>query len=272
MERYKQNLHTHTCYCDGADTPEDMVLRAIELGFDTIGFSGHSYVSDDCIWCMTKEKTNQYKKDINLLKSKYKDRINVLCGIEFEIFSPYDFDDYDYVIGSSHMLKAGGKYVDVDESADTTEMVINTYFGGDGMKYAKAYYEQEAEICKYGEFDFVGHFDLVSKYCEMRDFFDVESKEYKNAALEALRALSEKKKIFEVNTGAISRGYRKTPYPAPFILKAMKEFGCTVILTSDCHNKDFLDCHYRESLEYIKSCGFDSVAVMKKGEITEEKI
>ena len=27
---YKQNLHTHTTYCDGKDTPEEMILRAIE--------------------------------------------------------------------------------------------------------------------------------------------------------------------------------------------------------------------------------------------------
>ena len=268
----KQNLHTHSIYCDGKDIPEEMVLKAIELGFDTIGFSGHSYVTDDCIWCMTEEKTEQYKKDVNLLKEKYKDRINILCGIEFDIFSTYDFYDYDYVIGSTHILKVGGKYVDVDESADTTGMVINTYFDGDGMKYARAYYNQVAELHKYGDFDIVGHFDLVSKYSETHNFFDVDSKEYKEAALEALHALSEKKRVFEVNTGAISRGYRTTPYPAPFILKEMKKLGCTVILTSDCHDRNFLDCHYKEAIELIKSCGFDSIGVMKNGKITEEKI
>ncbi len=28
-----QNLHTHTCFCDGKDTPEEIVLTAIETGF-----------------------------------------------------------------------------------------------------------------------------------------------------------------------------------------------------------------------------------------------
>ena len=37
-----QNLHTHTTYCDGINTPEQIILTAIDKGFGAIGFSGHS--------------------------------------------------------------------------------------------------------------------------------------------------------------------------------------------------------------------------------------
>jgi len=40
---HKQNLHIHTTYADGKDTPEQMILTAIERDFDSIGFSEHSY-------------------------------------------------------------------------------------------------------------------------------------------------------------------------------------------------------------------------------------
>lgn len=40
-----------------------------------------------------------------------------------------------------------------------------------------------------------------------------------------------------MNTGAIARGYRTTPYPAPFILKELKNLGCGIIISSDCHDK-----------------------------------
>ena len=40
----KQNLHTHSTYCDGNDRPEEMILTAIDKGFDSVGFSGHSYM------------------------------------------------------------------------------------------------------------------------------------------------------------------------------------------------------------------------------------
>ncbi|MBO5357854.1 MAG: hypothetical protein J6A78_00855 [Clostridia bacterium] len=39
---YKQNLHTHTTYADGKDTPEELVLEAITRGFSSIRFSEHS--------------------------------------------------------------------------------------------------------------------------------------------------------------------------------------------------------------------------------------
>ena len=39
----KQNLHTHCTFCDGKNTAEEMVLRAIEEGSPEIGFTSHSY-------------------------------------------------------------------------------------------------------------------------------------------------------------------------------------------------------------------------------------
>ena len=63
------------------------------------------------------------------------------------------------------------------------------------------------------ETDIVGHFDLLTKFNERRCFFDEESPAYRRAALRAMEALVAAGKIFEVNTGAISRGYRSTPYP-----------------------------------------------------------
>ena len=36
------NLHTHSTFCDGAGTPEQMVVVAIEKGFAALGFSSHS--------------------------------------------------------------------------------------------------------------------------------------------------------------------------------------------------------------------------------------
>ena len=38
----EQDLHTHTTYCDGQHTTEEMVLAAINKGMKRIGFSGHS--------------------------------------------------------------------------------------------------------------------------------------------------------------------------------------------------------------------------------------
>lgn len=62
---HKQNLHTHTVYCDGADTPEEMVISALSKGFDSIGFSGHSYMSYSD-YCGDTDKTEEYKNTRSL--------------------------------------------------------------------------------------------------------------------------------------------------------------------------------------------------------------
>ena len=53
---YKQCLHTHSILCDGKDTLEEMVLTAIEKGFDSIGFSGHSFMDIYAEFSMSEEK------------------------------------------------------------------------------------------------------------------------------------------------------------------------------------------------------------------------
>ncbi|MBE6884259.1 MAG: histidinol-phosphatase HisJ family protein [Ruminococcaceae bacterium] len=256
---YPQNLHTHTIHCDGIDTPEEMVLKAIELGFDTIGFSSHSPSPRPSV---IQTKLAPYKLEINALKEKYRDRIRILCGIEFEMYSVCDIDGYDYKIGSVHYLKLGNAFGGVDSDAKNVENIIQNYFDGDGIRYAKAYYETLTHLHEYGDFDIVGHFDLVTKHSEKHNFFDTTSLEYRNAALESLHAVAEHFSVFELNTGAISRGYRTTPYPDTFLLKEMKELGCSIIISSDCHNKNYLDCCFGDSVALLQSCGFDEVSVL----------
>ena len=60
-----QNLHTHSTFCDGFDTPEEMVNIAIEKGFDSIGFSGHSYMQYSKNYSMSLENTKEYITDVN---------------------------------------------------------------------------------------------------------------------------------------------------------------------------------------------------------------
>ena len=103
-----QNLHTHSVWCDGADTLEELVLEAIRLGMDTIGFSSHSYTPFDRSCCMTD--TDGYIAQCSALKSKYRGKINILCGVEADYYSDtasYQGKDFDFVIGSVHYLKCG---------------------------------------------------------------------------------------------------------------------------------------------------------------------
>jgi histidinol-phosphatase (PHP family) len=37
----RSNFHTHTLFCDGKNTAEEMVQQALANGFEQLGFSGH---------------------------------------------------------------------------------------------------------------------------------------------------------------------------------------------------------------------------------------
>ena len=49
------DFHAHTCYCDGDNTPEEMVRSAAEKGLAAFGLSGHGYTTYDESYCMLPE-------------------------------------------------------------------------------------------------------------------------------------------------------------------------------------------------------------------------
>ena len=263
---YPQNLHTHTTFADGKDDCESIVVKALEIGFTGIGFSEHahmSYGADPTV--MTADKAEAYKAEVARVKKKYEGQIEVFCGLEFDQYSDTDLSGYDYVLGANHYLKCGDKFVAFDRDAMTVKSVIDNYFDGDGLRFAKEYYAQLAQLPDYGNFDVVAHFDILAKNCEKYPLFDESDERYKKYALECFHALKEKISIFEVNTGAMSRGYRTTPYPNPFLLQEMAKAGVGIIISSDCHNKDFLMHGFPQAIELCKSCGVKELQIFTKG-------
>ena len=260
----KQNLHVHSTYCDGKDTPEAIILEAIDKGFDSLGFSIHSYHSSSNSQIVTMEKIEAYKKEILRLKQEYAGKFDVFLGIEYEIVSEHSYQEYEYVIASVHYLETEYGIKGFDVGLQATLDYIQKYFGGNGMRFARKYYETVASIPERGDFDVIGHFDLLTKNNEKGRFLDESSKQYLDLAFGAIDALKGKIDIFEVNTGAIARGYRTTPYPNMEILREFRRQGFGAIITSDCHNKLDLDCYYEEAEEMLREAGFRSKLIFTK--------
>lgn len=88
--------------------------------------------------------------------------------------------------------------------------------------------------------DIIGHFDLVSKFNEGGRFFDENNDRYKECAYRAIEDLVQYGVPFEINTGAVSRGYRKTPYPGEDLIRKIASLGGKFILSSDAHSAENL--------------------------------
>lgn len=230
-----QDLHMHTVFSDGKNTPEEMIQEAIRRGLDTVGISDHSS-GDPC--GMTLEESVKYKEEINRLKEKYAGQIRVLCGLERDFLTD-DFSEYDYTIGSVHWLRMpDGHRVSIDWTAEKLREGAEKYFGGDMYALAEAYYEAVSRVVEVTKCDIIGHFDLITKFIEQDPSFDTGHPRYIKAWQKAADILLKTGKPFEVNTGAVSRGYRTEPYPSAEIRQYIREHGGTLIMSSDAHQKE----------------------------------
>ena len=217
-----------------------MVRTAIAAGCPSIGFSGHSYTWFDESYCMSRAGTEQYKDESLRLRDQYAGQIRILLGIEQDLWSEEPVDGYDFVIGSVHYVKKDGQFLPVDNSREELLAGVNAHYGGDILAFCEDYYRQVAQVMERTGCTFVGHFDLVTKFNEGGQLFSETDPRYVRAAEAALEALCSQEAVFEINTGAMARGYRAAPYPGRAILERVRDLGGRVILSADCHDAEKL--------------------------------
>ena len=236
----------HTCYCDGKNTPEEMVQSAIKKGLSTVGISGHSYTFFDKSYCMQREDIPRYLAECRYLRAKYFDQIHVLCGVEQDYYSDNPTDDFDYVIGSVHYVKAGEEYIPVDESIAILYSAADKHFNKDIYALCEAYYKTVSDVVNKTSCDIIGHFDLISKFIEREPLFDMNHPRYVAAWQRAADELLKTGVPFEINTGAISRGYRSEPYPSGAMIDYIRERGGRFVLSSDAHSAENIGYRFEE--------------------------
>lgn len=156
------------------------------------------------------------------------------------MYSEEPTDEYDYIIGSVHYVKKGEVYLPVDESAEKQREIVNRYYGGDFYEFAEDYFVNVAGLYQKTRCNIVGHFDLITKFNEKGVLFDTANPRYRTAAEAALMKLMMWPVAFEINTGAMARGYRTEPYPERWVLQMLLRGRVAVIKNSDAHCKENL--------------------------------
>ena len=234
------DFHVHTKYSDGRDDPESVVLYALDKGCDKLGFSDHSYTFFDQSYCMKSRDIPKYRKEINDLKEKYKDKIAIFLGIEQDFYSKKSPKNYDYAIGSVHYLRVGGKYYEIDGNKETFVKTVQDAFGGDYISACEKYFDTIRKFAGRDRISIIGHFDVVSKFNGDGSLFDESDPRYVKAYKKAAKALVKAGKIFEINTSGYRKKRRSDVYPAKPIRDYIKSLGGKFILSSDSHKKEDL--------------------------------
>ena len=267
---YQCSIHTHTTLCDGKGTPEEMAASAYASGVLYYGFSGHSFSPnpDDFGYNLPPD-TSEYRRKVLALREEYAGRMEILLGIEWDSWTEGDPEGYDYWIGSAHAIwDAAGNYYAVDNTPEILRECLDKVFGGDALALAEEYYREVAKMAARKP-DILGHIDLVTTYNERHAFLDEANPRYRRAALDALHSVDVSATLLEINTGAMSRGWRTTPYPAPFILEEWRRMGGKIIITADTHSPATILYAYDKAIAAAVAAGYGESAVLTLNGVRE---
>lgn len=224
------NYHTHTTRCNHAEgTEEEYVERALEGGFSILGFSDHApYLFDEphiSGYRMMPAEYNGYIDAIEALRDKYRDKIEILIGLEIEYY-PSCFEetlkfilsrDIDYLILGQHYTKNeyDGEYVShptLDEDILITD------------------YASQVELAiKTGLFTYVAHPDIP--------LYTKPSQHYEDEMSKICMAANEAGIPLEINLCGLSRGRH---YPSERFLALASDLGCDMIIGFDAHSPEEL--------------------------------
>ncbi len=246
----RADYHTHTTRCDGRNTPAEMAEAAAALGLRTLGFSGH--MDPDISLDFPA-----YLAEIGRLAQLYEGRMEILCGVELDQRrDPADARGAEYIIGSTHYLDGPEGLTGVDNGFERVERLCREAYGGDWYRLCAAYFAEEAEVVSRTGCAIVGHFDLIARYNHEHPRFDEADPRYLGPALAAMERLVRQGAVFEINCGAFNRGRRRDFYPAEPLLRALKDFGGEIVITSDAHDAAHLAAGFAEAEKKAAACGF----------------
>jgi|YNPMSStandDraft_2_1061718.scaffolds.fasta_scaffold00419_5 histidinol-phosphatase (PHP family) len=270
-----QNYHTHCNLCDGKDTLKDIVEKGIELNIKVLGFSSHSPLPFKQDWVLSKENLQIYLNELEKLKNNYLNKISIKKGLEVDYIpntlSPEKVkNDYklDYVIGSIHFVEFDiNNPITVDSSFEDFKILLKNYYKNNIKNLIEDYLNRISQMCKNNKIDIIGHFDLFKKNNRKNIFFNQNDNWYIDLIEETLKKIKKYSyyknnvllPLFEINTGGMARKYLNEPYPSYKILKLLNKYGFSIIINTDCHDKNYLLYFYKESIEIAKEAGFKHI-------------
>jgi HisJ family histidinol phosphate phosphatase len=127
----KVDLHLHSTFSDGHNTPEDIIKHAILRKYMEIAIVDH--VRKTTVWL------DKFAFEIERLKRIYRDRITLYSGIEAKVINlkgdidakPEFFTTVDLVLGAFHRIPKGeDQYFSEDEINANRDRALEYWFTG----------------------------------------------------------------------------------------------------------------------------------------------
>lgn len=266
------NYHSHTFHSDGKYGPEDYIQKAIDLGLKAYGFSDHAPVDFENTWSIKSSEYKNYLSDIQLIKDKYSNQIDVYLSMEVDyipgVITPTnDFIKslkLDYTVGSVHYVGFydDGRPFAVDGLHTKFLKGLEEIYDNNVQEVVTQYFALQREMVTLAKPDVVGHCDKIRLRSEDGNLFSEEANWYKDAVRATLETFKSAEVIVEINTRAIYKKKQAYPYPNKWILEQMKELDIPIQVNSDCHHPREIALEFDETAALLRSIGFDAVRVL----------
>ena len=267
------NFHTHSLYCDGVGELEVYVKKAIEKKMFAIGFSSHAPVPFPSGGHMESSKLDNYINEIENLKRKYSNKINIYSGLEVEyipnIIGPNSFrkKNLDIIIGSVHYVNQyddGENYlfdITVEEFKKGFELIFNNNI----KKLVKGYYGNVISMVENDPPDVIGHLDLIKKFNNNNRYFNENDDWYKYILLDVIKVISKSNCIVEINTRGYYKGITKEFYPGQWIVEKCLEHSIPIAISADAHNAEDVNNSFEEAASFLLDIGYKNVQIFNEG-------
>jgi histidinol-phosphatase (PHP family) len=256
------DYHVHSHFSsDSTASVESMVEKAISLGMKKICFTDHMDYDYPAQYGLSFTfDPDEYFKELDRITQKYKAKIKVLKGIELglqphlavryqKLLARYDFD---FAIGSSHLIKGLDPYYPEFWEDKTPEEGLNLYFQSiiDNIK-------------AFTQYQVYGHLDYIVRYVPDKNFIYIYEK-YGDIIDEVLKTIISHGLGIEVNTSGLKYGLGFT-HPKEAIIKRYKELGGEIItIGSDGHKPEHLGYDFAKTEQLLLSQGFRYYTTFEK--------
>ncbi len=240
------DYHLHSSVSWDTDTPaQDLVNAAKAAGLREICFTDHQDYP-----CYPDQEGYLLSMD------RYKDVYGALSdpelvirkGVEIgltdwnvkEVDSFLSSYNFDYVIGSVHMVDGGNAYLEDFWKGKTTEQAFTRFL------------EHTLECVKlHSNFDVLGHLTFVAKSPHNIEKIGISYTQYREFADEIMKILADKGIGMEINTSAMDR--IGDFLPSVDFLRRFKELGGQIITVgSDAHTTQKVGAYMNDAISLAK--------------------
>jgi histidinol-phosphatase (PHP family) len=155
----------------------------------------------------------------------------------------------DYLIGSVHFVDTFPVDRYLEDWHPLNQDQIDEVFRG--------YWQRIAQLAESREFDFVGHLDLVKKYCF------APSCDLTGQIRSTLDAIAESGMAIELNTAGWDKPCA-APYPTLEMLRDCRRREIPLVLSDDAHHTRDIGRHFDQARSLLAQAGYSQISRFEK--------